>query len=577
MYIQNPVFTPKNRINFGQGQVNILAISDNHGKIEPLSDLWSSFSYNFKNIFPKMNNSSTKNVFIQAGDWYMNPKAKFYLTYPKKNAGDFQKEAFNILIKSMKEITPNLEIIYLPGNHDYDGGDKYLFNLVKKNDVTTVITNCNLKNSPVIQALKPEEKSRIKRYEILQVQDDKKSDLKHKILLLGLMQPGVDFYNPNLVKGIDIIDRTNKKDAKIKENDLKNTYSALNKIIFDFKKREPKGVVIVASHNGESIAKMIAKNTSSIDIIFNGHDHEDGNSIYISPKGKQTNIISLGHNSEKFDALTIHFSDAGKWDNKRDPVRVFYTKNTPRVANNPFENFFKECFKEDLKPLLHIKGPDEITVLSQQNIRKENNYLANFVTDTIFAGIKKHQPDTQIFGIASSAIRQDLRVNGKGVSNLELRNVISGQPDNVSLVYTGKVSGSKLTHIIKENIADHMQNMDRNTIVQWSGVQFNKTRIIKAIEKNKIKKAADISKFIKIKNEKGEYKPIDLNIKYKIAVPNYFFMKPKMPKLYNISERFKPVQENGKTLTLNQLFKKELADNNFKVNMPDLSDIRIIT
>lgn len=589
----------KRTVGFGQGQVNILATSDNHGKFEPLPGFYSNVANHTDEIFPDKDKKSTLNVGLFNGDWFMDPGRGGYQTDPTKKAGDYQLLFLNKLVGSIKNLVPNFNALYTPGNHCYDGGDKMLMNYLKKADVTTILTNSSPGQSPVLLNLTAEERKKIKQMKVLEVPDDKDPDKLHKVLVLGVIIPGVDFYNPGIMNDTHILDRSDKKDSKIAEKDLKTTYTVLDTVIKRFKKENPDGVVVLMSHTGNRISEMFAKHVPSIDIIFNGHDHEDVEAVYKGAKGQKTRIISLGDDSKKLDAVKIHFNDDGKYDNFDEESRKFYTKDAEILSNNPFSKMIDGMFKNDNEPYLYISGPEGMNSLTQKGVRTQNNMLANLVTDSILSSIKDIDPDVQAFGVASSAFRQDLPLNAD-TTNLQLRNVLIGQTDSLSKIYVGNLSGANVVRTVMDNMEDHMKDPERNTIVQWSGIQINKKELIKALKSDNADSVKDLCEFIKIKNKDGEYEKVDPSKTYKIALPNYFFMRPKLPtvKLHEnnfaplrdkLPENFvedvicaredstDPMDEYDPPLSMDELLRRHINKNNNRLEIQNPDEVRIIT
>ncbi|EKE04606.1 MAG: hypothetical protein ACD_20C00042G0015 [uncultured bacterium] len=553
-------------VRFGQGQINILATSDNHGQINSLDKFYGSVISNLDKVFPKKEEKSTLNVGAIAGDWFINPKRKNLLTNPTKTVGDYQLDFLNKFTGFIRDQVPNFKMLYTPGNHCFDGGDKYLIDHLKKADLTTILTNANLDNSPVLNDLSPEERKKIKQYTVLEVPDDKDPNKVHKALILGVTMMGADFYTPGLVKGIDITDRIDQKDINIKEENLKQTYKTLNSLISEFKNENPQGAVMILSHTGNKISEMIAKNVPNINIMLNGHDHVDQENVIKHPNGKETHIISLWENNKKFNSVKFHFDDNGNLDNKNELSTPFYTKDAPELKDNPFDKLYKNGFKQDSKPILEISAPKGVSELSLTNVRSENSLLANFVTDGILAGLKKHKPDTQVFGVLSATLRQGLPVGNK-TTNIDLLNLLNGCIEDFSVVHTGKITGSELAEMITENVKDNIKDRNRNPIIQWSCIKVDEPELINTVNSGKIDPQT-----IQIKNEKGVYEPINMQQKYNVAVPKELFVVPNVKTAVRIQDKF-----TSTNLTMDSLLREYLKDNNYKVSTPDLNDVRIKT
>ena len=140
----------KSAFNFKAAQVNILATSDNHGNVHSLPLLGETIKNNRKDIFEKAEEPSTLNIFAVAGDWFINPSKKGFLTKPKLTNGDIQHQFLNKTIKFVNEQAgkdSNFDTVFAMGNHDLDGGDKFMYKVMKNSDMHTLITNVDTENS----------------------------------------------------------------------------------------------------------------------------------------------------------------------------------------------------------------------------------------------------------------------------------------------------------------------------------------------------------------------------------------------------------------------------------------------
>ena len=559
---------PRSVISFGEARVNILATSDNHGKISRVSPFYQNIYENRDNIFIDRDKTSTLNMFAVVGDWFMNPRLSGFLSAPKKTAGDFQVVFLNKLIMSLKHLVKDknqnarFETVYTPGNHCFDAGDKYLIDHLKQAKLTTVVTNADLDNSPLIKNLKQKEKEKFVNSKEFSIKDSKNPNLIHKVLVLGVTTPGVDFYNPNLVSDIDIYDRSNKNDLATRKEDIPKTLNVLNEQIQEFKKKNPEGVVILLNHGGNVISNIIAENVDQINLILNAHDHKDMETVV-----NGTHIVSLSQDFEKLSAINLYFDDDGKFRmdkslNKDNKLATnFYTDFSKKPEINPFK-CLEAAVEEDNKPILRINDPEnKINILSKKDVRHKNSVLANFITDSILASIRKDYPEVDVFGVASSAFRQDIHMNA---TNLELLNSLGGSIQDLSKIYIGDITGNELAAIIVENVEANNANPETNTIFQWSGIRFNRKLLTQNPE--------NVEQAIQIKNKDGEYENLNPEKIYKVALPNKFFSKPNIQKAKILEDRFMPTE-----LTMNDLFRSYLADNNYEVTLSDSTkETRII-
>lgn len=561
-------------VSFGAAQVNILATSDNHGRFYSLPGFYSNIINNVKEIFPHATKTpeSTVNLAIFGGDWFMDPAKGGYVTHPEKVGGDFQLEALRMLLDTMKGLTDNFRAFFIPGNHDYDGGDRRMFGYLSKLDMTTLLSNYNIENSPAITDLPEPARSKFVQSEIIKVPDDKDPNLVNHIMMMGVTIPGLDYYVPGCTDDTDIIGKCAKKDAKLTVEDLREVINALDDQIADFREKYPDGKIILNDHTSFKVTEKIIKNLKvAPNMVLDGHDHtdevrvirvKDGQNNYV----KSVPVFSLWHDSEKFDAVKLHFDDQGYLD--KFGKKSFYSSQARKIEDNPFTEYSEKSFAKDREPLLQINGPDDLLELSPVNVRKFNNHLANFLTDCILEEINQSSnpagQGTEILCIGSAGIRHPFPVNRK-TTNLNLRNTFTDPIETLSGVSIANMTGADIIDMTVENMTSHKENMDRNTMYQWSGVQIRKTDMIALIESGQASDKAKVAETIRVKNG-DKYEPIDLNRSYKIAIPDYFFKRPKS----TVAIKY---QQEGKLTsldkTLNDLFREYAIRHDYDLTMPE--------
>jgi len=507
-------------VPFESAQVNILATSDNHGNVHSLPLLAQTIENNKKDIFQKSDEESTLNVFAIAGDWFINPSKKGFLTKPNLTNGDIQNQFLNKFIGFVNKqagAKSNFDTVFTMGNHDLDAGDKFMFKVMKNAKMKTLVTNIDMKNSTGLEKLMRENDKIVKSI-VYEVKDDKDPNLTHKVLFLGVTIPSMKFYNPGLLKKMKFLDDCNKKDANLSENDLQGTFAAVKKEVDAFKEENPKGAVVLLSHTGAPISKMIRDHVPQINIVLNGHDHKNLTSL----KGK-TNINSLGKDNEIIKSLNLHFNDDG--DLESIDMNTFFSKTTVKdnLALNPLNKFLKESFSEDMKPLVSLTdiSNNETSLDYGESIRYTNSHLANWLTSAVKRSVRDVCKDPNVIvGIQSSIIRGGLK---DGSNNLDIMKIFDGVSEDLSNVQIGTVKGSELVGLITENIQGNLKAPKRNTIIQWSDIQVNRT-LIADIQNKKSNKGFEEA--IKIRNiETNNFEPIELDKKYKIAIGEKFLVK----------------------------------------------------
>ena len=556
-------FTKGKQISFGQANINIVALSDTHGQLEKTGAMYDTYEKNKDDIHPDSKNKSNKNVLAIVGDWFMNPTRKGYLSF-KETIGDMQGKFLGKLIDRIKSATGSLSTLYTPGNHCLEGGDSYLFDKTKKCDMKTVITNVDMSKSKSITSLDAADQKKFAEATVLEVPDDKDPNKVHKMLVLGMVCPNMDYYCKGLVDDLDILDRSSKKEVNIKEEDLKDTYKHFNEQIGKFKEENPNSPVMLLNHAGQRVVQMLCNNCD-IDLVLNGHDHKDETSEFTSAAtGKKTLVCSLSENAKLMDAVNVHFDDDGKYSFNAKSLHVQLQNQDLK-----FKEMFDKTFEEDMKGLVQIEDPAGSTKLPIGNIRYDDNPLAKLVTDTIKTDIKTTHPDTELFMMNTSAFRQELQVDKENpVTNMQLMDLMSGLIEKDAKIRVGSFNGETLTKIVYKNVEENMINPQRNVIMAWSGLQFDRSSLMK-LQKDGCNDMNEVAKHIKIMNKNGEYEPIDFSRSYKTAVTQKLFEKTTIEDVKKVDGEFEHL---GKTA--NDCLLAGVKEKGYKLVVPQ--DTRII-
>lgn len=529
------------------------------------------------------------------------------------------------LLKKVQEglVKFNFETIYTMGNHCLDSGTRFMLNVMHNNDMKTLVTNVDLEKSPLIREEMEVNPNVLKSY-VYEIPDDKNPELIHKVLFLGVTIPSMDFYNPGLCEGLEFYDNSNQKDTALTEETLQGTINAVKKEVDKFKKDNPKGVVVLLSHMGERLAEIVRKDVPQINHILNGHDHLNTQSNV----GK-TSINSLGKDNEMIKAINFEFDDNG--DLVKVSMTPYFTSTTlsDGIESHPFNKFLNEYLEKDMAPLVSVdelKSEDAISaekenfpmyvniVLSElgiykpelrnslmqnkdfknliyaqaklkmqetegvkqgitklsyaKEIRYQNSYLMNFLTSAVKNTIKE-KIDSDIFavGIQSSIVRGGL---ADGANNLAVMKVFDGVSEELSGVQIGEISGEELTGMIVENILDNLKDKNRNTIIHWSDIQVDRSKIDAINNGSSNEKYSDA---VKVRNsQNGCFEPIDLTKKYKIAIGRKYLMKDSIEWPRKIRSKFEPLHK-----TYNELFRLYLSDNNYAIHItPNTKENRIL-
>lgn len=558
-------------ISFKQANVNIMAFSDTHGDLKNIAPLYQNFRDNQNDIFEKKDEKSTLNLMTIVGDWFMNPMQKGYLSNKDKTSGDYQALFLKSFIANTKALIPRLKVLYTPGNHCLDGGDKVLLEHIKNTDMDTIISNADLKEASLLKDLTPKQRKKIKEYKILEVEDDKNPELKHKVLAIGILPINIDYLVKEDIKGLNLKGTKSCKEADLKEEDTNETAAAISKITDKFKKENPDSAILLMSHSGEPVAEALAKKVGNIDLILNAHDHLDKVSYIYNQHGPITKIVSLSENGQKLESIKLHFEDNGHLIIKTHP---YYTDFNNYQDSNPIQKLHENIFKKDLIPLFKVIDPLGRKSISVGDVRYDNNDIANFCTDAIYSKIKETYPNTQAFIIPSTAFRESLPTSKTSkLNNIDIMNLFKGITGDLSNVMVGEIKGQILANFICDNIIENLSSPLRNAINQSSGIIIDKVGIQKTIEKEKSTYTNDTSKmlkFIKIKNENGEFEPINTQKNYTIALPKKLFIKSNNDDFKAAGKSFVDTETR-----VYDYFKNFINDSNGEVLLP--IDKRILT
>lgn len=562
---------------FKAGYLNILATADNHGKIMELPKVLKSIENNAGNIFPNAESKSTLNLFSVVGDWFINPSKSGFLTNGDLTNGDVQKWALIRVIDSIKQIIQkqinnltgglsyNFSTVYAMGNHCLDAGTDFILEVMRTCPMKSLITNVNLDKSDRI-AEEMQHNNKIVKSEIYTIPDDKNTSLKHKVLVLGITIPSMDYYNPGLCKGLEFYDNSNQKDTSLTEEKLQGTIKSVKEQVEKFKEAYPKGAVILLSHMGEHLAEIIIKNVPGIDHVLNGHDHKTTQKSI-----GNTTISSLGKDNEIIKSLNCKFDDDGNFTTPSITQYDIGRTVLDGIEELPFQRELKQKFKKDTIPLIKIKdstyaadirGNKNLRLSYGDETRYQNSYLMNFLTTAIKEELNKQFSD-DIFavGLQSSIVRCGIENKS---DNLTIMKIFDGVSKELSGLAAGYVTGEDFAGMIVENVLDNLINPTRNTLIHWSDVQINKA-LIKSIRDGHSNSA--YHEAIRVRNPKTqEFEPIDLSKEYKIAIGKKYLLKNSIQYPPKIRANFK---ELG--ITYEELFRKYLEENNYIININTLT------
>ena len=551
--------------NFRQARLNIVSIADNHGDLLALPQLMKAIQVNKRDIFSQSSEKSAFSLLAIAGDFFMNPLKKGFITNPDFNNGDVQYNFLTKLIYSVKRASGHknkFETIYTPGNHCYDGGDEWLYKKLKRSPMTTVMSNVDLEASPYVTQLM-EDNPNVVTQRVIEVPDGKKPEIINKVLFLGVTIPSMDYFIPGLMKGTKFIENSNRNDASLQKKDLKETVRTIKHMVNKFKKENPEGAVVVLSHLGNRLSMLLADKIPKINLILNGHDHKETEIL----RGN-TLILSHGQGSKFFRSVKMFFNDKGIFQEIK--CHKYETDRYDPIArkDKALQDFLHTNIGKDLIPIVTFKNSSGATeeMILDDTIRYGHNILANYVTSALKRPIREIYPDVAAVGVPGSTFRSGLKSNERRhtFNNLDLMKMFDGVNESYSQVKIGKVTGQELYELVLENVKNNLKSKTRNVIIQWSDIQINRT-LIKDIQDGRSK--AKYSDAILIRNQnKRKFEPINMEKEYTIVLPDKYLQKE--------SKNIKvPAQIKGKFVdineTLDSLFRKYLEMIDYKVKITD--------
>lgn len=521
--------------SFKGAQMSITAFSDTHGQLEDIGSFWEEIEKNKDDIFLK-EGKGKKDIVAVAGDWFMAGNVKGYKSNPDYNSQKYQLLFFNKLMKMFSRMSKSITSIFTIGNHELDAGFEEFSKCVQKLNSQIVSTNVDLESSDVL-------KRHALRSKTIEIQDDKDPSLVHKVLFLGVSPGNMSYYNKKL-EGIKFSDDVYKPQSKITPDEVKNSINAVKKEIEDFKKENPKGVVVLLDHFGGTFQDELLRQKLPVNVILSAHEHLD----YDELKGS-TLIVKLFQNFKKFENVKINFDDNG--DLSGIKTRAYYPKGLSGA--NEMQDFYERVFKKDIEQSYSIPARDGICDLELKGVRYKNSYLANYITDVILNRIQKRIPETDFFALNASAIRGPLKTKEGGeVNNINILLTLNGIRNEDANIMLSRVTGREILYMIGENIMSNAQSREKNPLNHYSGLSYNKTMLIKGIQMGLDEK--NLILFIRDKN--GE--PLDLDREYLLANVEKFFLKSKNP---FIKELYTSSKTARTLLNAKEEFKKHFEEN----------------
>lgn len=531
-------------ISFKAANININVVSDTHGNIDKCAKFVGVFNEKSKEITAKPQRGNA-NVFAVCGDWFMSGGTKGYKSSPETPIGYFQLISFNKLCHRLKSTVHGLKTVFIPGNHEFDGGDKLLGDIFNRMDSEIVDTNLDFENSKAFQ--KVIDSGKLLKTKTIEVEDDKKDGVKHKVLLLGISPVNLSYYSKN-IPNTSFIDNKDIPQKQVTEKDYEATTLACLDEINKFKSENPNGAVILFSHTGVNFAQNLIKRNAPVDFVFDGHEHKN-----TTDEETGVPVLSLSKDFDYFANLKLHFDDNGKLEKpefKKIPI-----EGTSTEPDEEMESFYNRLLAADLKPEYIIRSKIE-GLLAEHHIRRGPSALANYITDSILTELHKTNPEVEIFALNASAMRNPLPVGYKHpISNMQVLNVLKGITDSEADLVSTDVSGETLIDMLLDNYLTNRIAQEKNPIIHYSGLMVDRQALLKDYDEGK--SYEELRKHIKTQKDK---QIIDLNKSYKIANVIKYYNKMQNQKIKALKDISTPLNQNAKKLFIQHF---EQTKNNY--------------
>ena len=523
--------------SFGAAIVNVNAFSDTHGELRLANNALEEMRSRQQDIFCR-ENKGRLNVLAICGDWFMDGAKRGYTSNPEKKNAEFQLDILNEFINQIKGMAgAETTTLFTAGNHEFDGGVELLDEILSKIDAEVLMTNLDIENSPAFE--KSISGDKIINKKIVEADDDKDPDLKHKLMFLGVCPVNMHAYQRN-TEGLTFLDNIDKPQRYVKKEDYKTTFDECKRRIAEFKSENPDGIVIFLSHTGVQFADNLAKE-STVDLIFDGHEHED-----LMRMVNNTPIVPLSQNFKKIVNAEININDNGKLEK----ININPFSPLKNETKGPLSKLYYSLFKDDAKKKYQIKTDvKDLKTLDVKDVRGKNNFLANFVTDSILSELQKQDSSIDFFALNSSSIRHSLNISHNeksSVSDLDVMNVLAGISINDGAVMITELTGRDIVYIVLDNFLFNQDKPQQNSLIHYSGLITDRTRMLEDYQKGK-----SLDELAKYVTDTRTGMPLEVDKKYKIANAEKYFNKSSNPVIKSMKEQSEYTGD-----TVQELFKR---------------------
>ncbi len=365
--------------------------------------------------------------------------------------------------------------IYTIGNHEFDDGPQNLANQLKQAKFDVINVNMDLTAEPELAALvKPSVVKEIDGQKVAFI-GGITADLNSVALNTGGVK--IKSAGPNWVQPfVDEVDRLKA--------------SGINKIV-------------LVTHCGVESDKILAQSIPEVDVIIGGHSHTrlDKPVIVEHSDGTTTTIVQTGCYGRAFGKLDIAFDDKGKVVPAGTTYRLINI--TDKIISDPD---LKAYVDEKVEPLLGLRRE----VVGEASGAFDNSFrnfpwdsaLGDVITDSLFEEGKKY--GIQIAFENRGGIRA--RIDKGPITAEKVEEML---PFDNRVVFA-TISGAVLLKAMEHTFAGPL-----------GGSFFDESGMKIAYDASRPK--GDRIVYALVQDKNGEWKPVDPNGKYKIAVNDYSF------------------------------------------------------
>ncbi|MEW5821554.1 MAG: 5'-nucleotidase C-terminal domain-containing protein [Cyanobacteriota bacterium] len=303
----------------------------------------------------------------------------------------------------------------------------------------------------------------------------------HKYGLIGLSPP-------DLLKRLDPNSKMYGLNVLPREECVRVVQEEINKL-----KAQGINKIILVSHVGLDLDKEIAQNVDGLDIILGGHSHdllnplEPGVSLVNSKSNEPVLIFQNGKDAKYMGVTDAYFDDKG----------IVKAAIARQEKASTFDVDLKSKTLED-----NILGKSPVigtsaATYSASNVKMQENAIANFIADSVRT---KMGADIGLF--QSFAVRDSIE---KG--DITERSIDEVLPF-IDAVHLVAVTGQDVLDALTVGTQTYVRQDRRPGILQVSGLTYTISPDGKPVN-------------VMVKQNNGQYIPIDPNKEYKVAYDQY--------------------------------------------------------